>query len=75
MLELSNRICGFSSLAIMKLDILSDMDDYVYLTKMKMGQELPLSSSFYLAKCEPVYKTSRLVSAEIDIQMEQYQLK
>ena len=27
MLELSHRICGFSSLAIMKLDILSDMDE------------------------------------------------
>ena len=27
MLELSHRICGFSSLAIMKLDILSDIDE------------------------------------------------
>ena len=27
MLELSNRICGFTSLAIMKLDILSDMEE------------------------------------------------
>ena len=61
MLELSHRICGFSSLAIMKLDILSDMDEIKVCVAYKddKGSEdnhFP-SSLYYLAKCEPVYKT------------------
>ena len=61
MLELSNRICGFSSLAIMKLDILSDMDEIKVCVAYKddKGSEINHfpSSLSYLAKCEPVYKT------------------
>ena len=61
MLELSNRICGFSSLAIMKLDILSDMDEIKVCVAYKdhTGSEISHfpSSLSYLAKCEPVYKT------------------
>jgi len=61
MLELSNRICGFSSLAIMKLDILSDMDEIKVCVAYKdhTGSEINHfpSSLSYLAKCEPVYKT------------------
>ena len=61
MLELSHRICGFSSLAIMKLDILSDMDEIkVCVAYMDdKGSEINHfpSSLSYLAKCEPVYKT------------------
>tara|TARA_B100001094_G_scaffold212066_2_gene206015 strand:+ start:14476 stop:15738 length:1263 start_codon:yes stop_codon:yes gene_type:complete len=61
MLELSNRICGFSSLAIMKLDILSDMDEIKVCVAYKddKGSEVNHfpSSLSYLAKCEPVYKT------------------
>ena len=61
MLELSNRICGFSSLAIMKLDILSDMDEIKVCVAYKDNKGLEInhfpSSLSYLAKCEPVYKT------------------
>ena len=61
MLELSNRICGFSSLAIMKLDILSDMDEIKVCVAYKdqKGSEINHfpSSLSYLAECEPVYKT------------------
>jgi len=61
MLELSHRICGFSSLAIMKLDILSDMDEIKVCVAYKddKGSEVNNfpSSLSYLAKCEPVYKT------------------
>ena len=61
MLELSNRICGFSSLAIMKLDILSDMGEIKVCVAYKddKGSEINHfpSSLSYLAKCEPVYKT------------------
>ena len=61
MLELSHRICGFSSLAIMKLDILSDMDEIKVCIGYKddKGSEINHfpSSLSYLAKCEPVYKT------------------
>ncbi len=72
MLELSNRICGFSSLAIMKLDILSDMDEIKVCVSYKdeNGAEITHfpSSLSYLAKCEPVYKTFKgWSSAEIDI--------
>ena len=61
MLELSNRICGFSSLAVMKLDILSDMDEIKVCVAYKddEGSEVNHfpSSLSYLAKCKPVYKT------------------
>ena len=61
MLELSNRICGFSSLAITKLDILSDMDEIKVCVAYNdhTGSEISHfpSSLSYLAKCEPVYKT------------------
>ena len=72
MLELSHRICGFSSLAIMKLDILSDMDEVKVCVAYKddKGSEINNfpSSLSYLAKCEPVYKTfPGWSSSEIDI--------
>jgi len=72
MLELSNRICGFSSLAIMKLDILSDMDEINVCVAYKdnTGSEVHHfpSSLSYLAKCTPVYKTfSGWSSSDIDI--------
>ena len=72
MLELSNRICGFSSLAIMKLDILSDMNEIKVCVSYKdeKGAEISHfpSSLSYLEKCEPVYKTFKgWSSAEIDI--------
>ncbi len=61
MLELSNRICGFSSLAIMKLDILSDMDEIKVCVSYKDDKGIDVnhfpSSLSYLAKCEPVYKS------------------
>jgi len=61
MLELSNRICGFSSLAIMKLDILSDMDEIKVCIAYKDGKGSEInnfpSSLSYLGKCKPVYKT------------------
>ncbi len=60
MLELSNRICAFSSLAIMKLDILSDMDEIKVCVAYKDDKGLEInhfpSSLAYLGKCEPVYK-------------------
>ena len=72
MLELSHRICGFSSLAIMKLDILSDMDEVKVCVAYKddKGSEINNfpSSLPYLAKCKPVYKTfPGWSSSEIDI--------
>ena len=72
MLELSHRICGFSSLAIMKLDILSDMDEVKVCVAYKddKGSEINNfpSSLPYLAKCNPVYKTfPGWSSSEIDI--------
>jgi|TARA_B110000881_G_C18604561_1_gene538386 adenylosuccinate synthase len=60
MLELSNRICGFTSLAITKLDILSDMDEIKVCTGYKLDNGTEInhfpSSLSYLAKCTPVYK-------------------
>ena len=72
MLELSNRICGFSSLAIMKLDILSDMDEINVCVayKDKNGKEINHfpSSLSYLAECTPLYKTfPGWSSSDIDI--------
>ena len=72
MLELSNRICGFSSLAITKLDILSDMDEIKVCVAYKGtdGSEINHfpSSLSHLAKCKPVYKTfSGWSSSGIDI--------
>ena len=72
MLELSNRICGFSSLAIMKLDILSDMDEIKVCVAYKddAGSEVNYfpSSLSYLAKCTPEYKTfPGWSSSDIDI--------
>ena len=72
MLELSNRICGFSSLAIMKLDILSDMDEVKVCVAYKddTGSEVNHfpSSLSYLAKCTPEYKTfPGWSSSDIDI--------
>ena len=72
MLELSNRICGFSSLAIMKLDILSDMDEIKVCVAYKddTGSEVKHfpSSLSYLAKCTPVYKIfTGWSSSDIDI--------
>ena len=72
MLELSNRICGFTSLAIMKLDILSDMEEVKVCVayKDKKGSEINHfpSSLSYLAKCEPVYRTFKgWSSSGIDI--------
>ena len=72
MLELSNRICGFSSLAIMKLDILSDMDEIKVCVAYKddTGSEVKHfpSSLSYLAKCTPVYKIfPGWSSSDIDI--------
>jgi len=61
MLELSNRICGFTSLAITKLDILSDMDEIKVCVAYKGedGTEINHfpSSLSYLGKCTPVYKS------------------
>ena len=73
MLELSNRICGFSSLAIMKLDILSDMDKIKVCVAYKDDKGVEVnhfpSSLSYLAKCKPVYKTfPGWSSSGIDIQ-------
>jgi len=60
MLELSHRICGFTSLAITKLDILSDMDEIKICTGYKLDNGTEInhfpSSLSYLAKCTPVYK-------------------
>ena len=73
MLELSNRICGFSSLAIMKLDILSDMDEIKVCVAYNDDKGVEVnhfpSSLSYLAKCKPVYKTfPGWSSSGIDIQ-------
>ncbi|MDC0526514.1 adenylosuccinate synthase [Euryarchaeota archaeon] len=61
MLELSHRICGFTSLALTKLDILSDMDEIKVCIGYKGEDGLEIkhfpSSLTYLAKCSPVYKT------------------
>ena len=61
MFELSNRICGFTSLAIMKLDILSDMEEVKVCVSYKDKNGLEVnnfpSSLSYLAECTPVYKT------------------
>ena len=72
MLELSNRICGFTSLAIMKLDILSDMDEVKVCVAYKdsKGSEVKHfpSSLSYLADCSPVYETfPGWSSSEVDI--------
>jgi adenylosuccinate synthase len=72
MLELSNRICGFTSLAITKLDILSDMDEIKVCVAYKGedGTEINHfpSSLSYLGKCTPVYKSFAGWSSEdIDI--------
>tara|TARA_Y100000766_G_scaffold259262_1_gene248124 strand:+ start:102 stop:1364 length:1263 start_codon:yes stop_codon:yes gene_type:complete len=72
MLELSNRICGFTSLAIMKLDILSDMEEIKVCVAYEdhIGSQINHfpSSLSYLAKCKPVYKTfSGWSSSDIDI--------
>ena len=72
MLELSNRICGFTSLAIMKLDILSDMEEVKVCVAYKdsKGSEVKHfpSSLSYLADCSPVYKTfPGWSSSEVDI--------
>ena len=72
MLELSNRICGFTSLAIMKLDILSDMDEVKVCVAYKDSKDLEVkhfpSSLSYLADCSPVYKTfPGWSSSEVDI--------
>jgi len=72
MLELSHRICGFTSLAITKLDILSDMDEIKVCIgyKGEDGSEINHfpSSLSYLAKCSPVYKKfSGWSSSDIDI--------
>ena len=72
MLELSNRICGFTSLAIMKLDILSDMEEVKVCVgyKDKSGSEINHfpSSLSYIAECEPVYRNFKgWSSSGIDI--------
>ena len=72
MLELSNRICGFTSLAITKLDILSDMDEIKICISYKDKNGLEInhfpSSLSHLAKCTPVYKSfPGWSSSEIDI--------
>ena len=72
MLELSHRICGFTSLAITKLDILSDMDEIKVCVgyKGEDGSEINHfpSSLSYLAKCSPVYKKfNGWSSSDIDI--------
>ena len=72
MLELSHRICGFTSLAITKLDILSDMDEIKICTGYKLDNDTEVkhfpSSLSYLARCSPVYKTfTGWSSSNIDI--------
>jgi len=72
MLELSHRICGFTSLAITKLDILSDMDEIKICTSYKLNNGIEInnfpSSLSYLAKCSPIYKTfTGWSSSDIDI--------
>lgn len=72
MLELSHRICGFTSLAITKLDILSDMEEVKICTSYKLENDTQIkhfpSSLSHLAKCSPVYKTfTGWSSSDIDI--------
>ena len=72
MLELSHRICGFTSLAITKLDILSDMDEIKICTGYKLDSDTAVkhfpSSLSYLTRCSPVYKTfAGWSSSNIDI--------
>ena len=72
MLELSHRICGFTSLAITKLDILSDVDEIKVCVAYKDDKDSEVnhfpSSLSYLAKCKPVYKNfSGWSSSDIDI--------
>ena len=72
MLELSHRICGFTSLAITKLDILSDMEEVKICTSYKLDNGTQIkhfpSSLSHLAKCSPVYKTfTGWSSSDIDI--------
>ena len=72
MLELSHRICGFTSLAITKLDILSDVDEIKVCVAYKDDKDSEVnhfpSSLSYLAKCKPVYKIfSGWSSSDIDI--------
>ena len=72
MLELSHRICGFTSLAITKLDILSDMEEVKICTSYKLDNGTQIkhfpSSLTHHAKCSPVYKTfTGWSSSDIDI--------
>ena len=72
MLELSHRICGFTSLAITKLDILSDVDEIKVCVAYKDDKDSEVnhfpSSLSYLAKCKPVYKSfPGWSSSDIDI--------
>ena len=72
MLELSHRICGFTSLAITKLDILSDMEEIKICTSYKLDNGTQIkhfpSSLSNLAKCSPVYKNfTGWSSSDIDI--------
>ncbi len=72
MLELSHRICGFTSLAITKLDILSDMEEIKVCVAYKDEKGVEIkhfpSSLSNLSKCKPVYETfSGWSSADIDI--------
>ena len=72
MLELSHRICGFTSLAITKLDILSDVDEIKVCVAYKDDKDSEVnhfpSSLSYLAKCKPVYKNfPGWSSSDIDI--------
>ena len=72
MLELSHRICGFTSLAITKLDILSDVDEIKVCIAYKDDKDSEVnhfpSSLSYLAKCKPVYKSfPGWSSSDIDI--------
>ena len=72
MLELSHRICGFTSLAITKLDILSDVDEIKVCVAYKDDKDSEVnhfpSSLSYLARCKPVYKNfPGWSSSDIDI--------
>ena len=72
MLELSHRICGFTSLAITKLDILSDMEEVKVCVAYKDEKGIEIkhfpSSLSNLSKYTPVYETfSGWSSADIDI--------
>jgi len=72
MLELSHRICGFTSLAITKLDILSDMEEIKVCVAYKDEKGVEIkhfpSSLSNLSKCTPVYEIfPGWSSADIDI--------